>query len=250
MAKRKRRKRREPAPAGRPRPARTTATAPKRDRRERKEKAREAREAASKRARRRNLGRRGLTFAVVMLGVFAVLTFLFRASAPNPVSRSALDAAAAAGCGDIQTPAPSAPGGLHLAPGETHTYDETPATSGYHDESPLPDDPHVSTLPIPETKAVHNLEHAFVIVYYRADGPDALPDDVVGGLTSLANAEDMVLMAPYPQLPEATSLALTAWNKLWQCPSGVTPSQATTITRGFIDAYRGTSNAPEAPSRL
>jgi len=52
-------------------------------------------------------------------------------------------------------------------------------------------------------------------------------------------------MAPYPQLDEGTSLALAAWNTLWECPAAVTAGQAVTIASGFAEAYRGTSNAPE-----
>jgi hypothetical protein len=103
---------------------------------------------------------------------------------------------------------------------------------------------------IPETRAVHNLEHAFVIVYYRASGPSALPSAVVERLASIVRGQDRVLMAPHAQLPTGTALALTAWNKLWTCPATIDPSQATAVALGFIDAYRGTSNAPEAPLHL
>jgi hypothetical protein len=58
--------------------------------------------------------------------------------------------------------------------------------------------------------------------------------------------EDRVLMAPHADLPDGTSLALTAWNKLWSCPATITSTQAASVARGFIDAYRGTTNAPEA----
>ena len=53
-------------------------------------------------------------------------------------------------------------------------------------------------------------------------------------------------MAPYPSLQDGTVLAFAAWNKLWECPSGITVEQARTVATGFIEAYRGTSNAPEA----
>jgi len=52
-------------------------------------------------------------------------------------------------------------------------------------------------------------------------------------------------MVPHPALPEGTALALTAWNRLWECPATITTDQATTVATGFVDAYRGTSNAPE-----
>jgi hypothetical protein len=68
---------------------------------------------------------------------------------------------------------------------------------------------------------------------------------VVDRLASLARAQDKVIMAPYPDLPSGTSFALAAWNKLWECPATATADQARTIASGFIQAYRGTSNAPE-----
>jgi hypothetical protein len=55
----------------------------------------------------------------------------------------------------------------HLAPGESFDYPDRPAAAGPHDASPLPPDPHVYAIPVPETRAVHNLEHAYVIIYYR-----------------------------------------------------------------------------------
>jgi hypothetical protein len=134
---------------------------------------------------------------------------------------------------------------LHLQPGQNYRYTSEPATSGWHDPSPLPGDPHVYTQPVQETRAVHNLEHAYVLVYYRADGPDALPADVVQALGPLVNAQFKTIMAPFPDLPTGTSFALLAWNKLWTCPSTITASQARTMTSGFIQAFRGTGNAPE-----
>jgi hypothetical protein len=219
--------------------------AKERERKTRKEEARAAREAAVRRARRRAMVRRGVIGGLVGLAVAGVIYFLFRAEAPRPIPQAALAAAEAAGCGEVETPASSAPGNLHLASGESYAYDQHPATSGYHDPAPLPAEPHVYTSPVPETQAVHNLEHAYVLVYYRADGDGALPPDAVRALARLSDAEDKVIMAPYPDLPDGSALALAAWNKLWECPSGVTPEQARTIASGFIEAYRGTSNAPE-----
>jgi hypothetical protein len=247
MAKKRRRQRRRPAAEPeRDRPAVTRAAEQTRSARsERKDQVRRARESALRRIRRRRVIKRAAWMGgVTGVGLIA-LTLLTRVGGPRPIPEAALAAASDAGCGDVQTPAASAPGGIHLSPDESHTYPEHPATSGPHDPSPLPPDPPVYDSPVPETKAVHNLEHAYVIIYYRADGPDVLPETVVDRLASLARAQDKVLMAPYPDLATGTSLALAAWNKLWECPSGVTPDQARTIASGFIQAYRGTSNAPE-----
>jgi Protein of unknown function (DUF3105) len=184
--------------------------------------------------------------------VVAILAYvlLIRSRNPGEVSAAARSAARAAGCGSIVHPAASAPGGIHLQPGEPYRYTQNPPTSGPHDPVPLPPDPHVYSEPLPQTHAVHNLEHAYVLVYYRPIGDGGLSTEAVDALAGLARAESRVIMAPYPDLPSGTSLALAAWNTLWECPSGVTPSQATTIARGFIDAYRGTNIAPEPPRGL
>ena len=205
---------------------------------------------------RRSSVRRVVRLAAATLAVVLVLQLLVRGDSPQPVAAAALAAGRAAGCGRILTPAADAPGGLHIPAGAPHQYSQEPATSGPHDPSPLPDTPKVLTEPVsdravggvvPESRAVHNLEHAFVIVYYRMDGPDALPTGVVDSLAALVRGEDRVLMAPHEDLPDGTSLALTAWNKLWSCPATITSTQAASVARGFIDAYRGTTNAPEAP---
>ena len=101
------------------------------------------------------------------------------------------------------------------------------------------------TVPVDETQAVHFLEHAGVILYYRADGAGALPAATVKRLAGVAEAQRNTLLAPYPQLPAGTSLAMTAWNKLQTCPAAVTAEQAVTIANGFVDAFVCTSNAPE-----
>jgi hypothetical protein len=213
---------------------------------ERKEMARHERERARKAIARRSAIRRALTIAgvVTVLFVGAYLVF-FNVRSPGDVSAQALEVGAAAGCGDIVTPAAEAPGGDHLEPGESAGYTEHPATSGPHDPSPLPSEPAVHTEPIREENAVHNLEHGYVILYYRADGPQALSEDVVARLARIAEGQDKVLVAPYPDLEEGTSFAITAWNKLWECPADVAPEDAAIMANAFIEAYRGTSNAPE-----
>jgi hypothetical protein len=232
------------------RPAHTSTRPPATERArsaraERKEMARHERERARKAIARRSAIRRALTIAgvVTVLAVGAYL--IFNVSSPGSVSAQALAVGRTAGCGDIVSPAAEAPGGDHLGSGESAGYTEHPATSGPHDPSPLPSEPAVHTEPIREENAVHNLEHGYVILYYRADGPQALSEDVVARLARIAEGQDKVLVAPYPDLGEGTSFAITAWNKLWECPADVTPEDAAIMANAFIEAYRGTSNAPE-----
>lgn len=247
MPNKKRRKQGQRRPRARKAPsaAPTAAERPRQARAERKEQARRHRETELRRIRRTRLLRRAAVYGGVLAIVLGALYLLQRVGGPNPISSSATRAADAAGCGDVQTPSGSAPGGIHLAPGGSQTYDQHPATSGAHDPSPLPAEPKVYTSPVPETNAVHNLEHGYVLLYYRAEEPDALPQDVIDSLTALAQRETKVILAPYPQLDQGTSFAVAAWNKLWGCPATVTAEQATAIATGLIDAFRGTSNAPE-----
>jgi Protein of unknown function (DUF3105) len=146
----------------------------------------------------------------------------------------------------VTTPVSGSPDRSHLSPGGSYTYGQHPATSGPHDPSPLPIPPHVYPAPIPETKAVHNLEHGAVILYYRQSGDGALGPGIVARLTVIANHANNTILAPYPDLPSGESLALTAWNKLQTCPAGVTGSQARSISLGFIHGFACTRNAPEA----
>jgi uncharacterized protein DUF3105 len=214
------------------------------DKRERQAEARNKRETIRKRTRARKIFGRAAAAGVGVAIAILLFAQLVRVTGARPVPDAALRAASAAACGDIGSPE-SDPARTHLSPGQSFTYDREPATAGPHDPAPLPADPHVYLSLVPETKAVHNLEHAYVLIYYRDQGADLLPTPVVKQLTALANEQDKVIMAPSPDLSSGAALALAAWNKLWECPASVTPDQARAIALGFVQAYRGTGNAPE-----
>ena len=215
------------------------------ERRERKEQARQAREAARKKAQRAARIRRVATFATIAVVGLLILQLLQRAAGTRPIPQAAIAAANAGGCTGIQTPVSNAPGGQHLVSGANYTYDQHPATSGFHDPSPLGIPPHVYAAPIQETRAVHNLEHGAVIMYFRGSGDGTLPTAVLDRMTTIANATANVILAPYEQLPAGTALAFAAWNKLQTCPATVTGPQSREIALGFIEAFVCTSNAPE-----
>lgn len=188
---------------------------------------------------------------VAIAGVIALGWLLFyRTTSPGEIPAEARSAARGAGCANLERPVFANPSRNHLTPGESFDYPDPPAAAGPHDPSPLPPDPHVFPNPVPETRAVHNLEHAYVIVYYLPTAQGGVSADVVRQLAALANDERRVIMAPYPTLSPERGLALLAWNTRWFCPASITPEQAVTVARGFVDAYRGTSNAPEAPRGL
>ena len=197
-------------------------------------------------------GRRSLLVRGVILLVVAVLAYflLIRARGPGEIPAEAVRAAEAAGCDALEQPVEPDPSRTHLAPGEAFDYADPPAAAGPHDPSPLPPDPHVYEEPVSETRAVHNLEHAYVLVYYRpteGGGPSA---EAIEALETFARHEDHMIMAPYPDLSEGRGLALLAWNTRWMCPSSVTADQAVAIAAGFAGAFRGTTIAPEAPRGL
>jgi hypothetical protein len=250
MAKKKRRPRNRP-PANRG-PAQGVATAEGQRaggastmRRAHKEEARKAREAARKREVRVSAARRVIVISVITLVAVGTLWFLQRAANPRPISAEAVAAAQAADCTGVVQPLSNAPGGQHLSSGQSHTYPDHPATSGPHDPTPLPTYPDVYTSPVPETQAVHFLEHSGVILYYRQTGKDALKQDVVDALAQVARDQHNTLLAPYTDLPDGTSLALTAWNHIQKCPGTISASQASTVANGFVNAFACTSVGPE-----
>jgi hypothetical protein len=173
-----------------------------------------------------------------------------RAPGPGTISAAAQQAATAAGCGDLERPVVPNPSRAHLALGDAYTYPDPPPAAGPHDPTPLPPDPHVYEEPVPETRAVHNLEHAYVVIWYRVTADGGLQAETVDALEAFARDQSRVIMAPYPTMPAGRSLALVAWNTRWMCPSEVTAEEAVAIATGFVDAYRGTTNAPEAPRGL
>lgn len=242
MAKKKKRRRPAPRPAVRPEPSPARA--------ERKEEARKEREARIRRSRRRVLLRRLSRVGIVILLAGLIAGFIYwRGGEDRRQNQAAAEAAEKLGCTDVQDLPDE--GREHLAANEPPpAYGTTPATSGKHNAGTLPSEPHVYDQPFDQTlesQAVHNLEHAYVIIYYRQEGPDAPPENVVNDLAELANAEDKVLMAPYSTLPEGESIALAAWTHLQTCPT-VTDGDANdvlTIARNFVDEFRGGGDAPE-----
>jgi hypothetical protein len=252
MARKKRRPRQRPpstrsAPASgqeRPGAARGGANI---ERRERKEEARRRREAERRRARRASALRRTVTSIGIAAAAVAAITIVQSLGGPNDIPEAAIRAASRAGCTEVIQPAGSAPSGQHLQSGQPHEYTDTPATSGFHDPSPLPDDPKVYGEQPTETQAVHSLEHGAVFVYYLPEADGGLPQDVVDRLTQLAEGSNATFAAPYPTLTADRALTLAAWNRRQSCPAGesLTPAAASTIVNGFVSAFECTGNAPE-----
>jgi hypothetical protein len=250
MAKKKKRPRQRPPSATPPTP-RGGANL---DRRDRKDEARRMRELERRRARRAASIRRTFTSMGIAVAAVAAIVLFQSLTGPNDIPEGAIRAAEDAGCTEVEQPSSSAPSGQHLQQGQDPGYTDTPATSGFHDPTPLPDDPKVYDAQPPETQAVHSMEHGAVFVYYlppEADG--GVAQDVVDRLAEIARGDQATFLAPYPALTPETALTLTAWNRRQSCPAiataggdALTPQTAATIVNGFVTAFECTGNAPES----
>lgn len=252
MAKKKRKRKRTDRPVSRAGMA-TAVAEPKSDdrpsaRAARKEQARRERERRIKQAKRRQRTRRAVRWGVVLAAAGGIGWFVWDQVQENrEVQQRAAAAAARVGIGEVQEPADE--GTQHLQPNDAPPqYGTTPATSGPHAPGPLPAEPKVYDQPVPEVAAVHNLEHGYVLIYYRAEGEGALPEPVVAELEGLAEGETEVIMAPYEGLPEGTNLAFAAWTRLQdgQVPEDADPEDVALVARAFIEEFKNGAAAPEA----
>ncbi len=253
MAKKKRKKRGQPSGvATRPRPEAAAGAAPDAperpsNRQLRKEQARIERERRLRQARRRMRTRRLLRIGIPLLVIAAVVAFFVLRSIRE--GEAVAEANAALGCGPVETKqddldAFEALGGRSHVPPFAEGQNGVPATAGAHSQA-LPPEPSVYDEPVPEANAIHNLEHGYVLIYYAAEGDNALPEDLRSALASAAEDEAEVIMSPYEGLAEP--MALVSWGRIQTCspPSDADPGDAETVARGYIDDYRNSSLAPE-----
>ncbi|HEX6208203.1 MAG TPA: DUF3105 domain-containing protein, partial [Actinomycetota bacterium] len=128
-------------------------------------------------------------------------------------------------------------------------YQNVPATSGPHFTQWLPPGERVYDVPFDpafEFRAVHNLEHGYIIMYYEQDGERALDPGIVEDLQTLARSQPKVMIAPYPNLQEDENLVLVAWNRAQRCDvSGASAGDVREVAEYFMDQFRG--NGGEAP---
>jgi Protein of unknown function (DUF3105) len=252
VAKKKRKRKRTDRPVSRAGTA-TAVAEPTADERPsaraaRKEQARQERERRIKQAKRRQRTRRAVRWGVVLAAAGGIGWFVWGQVQENrEVQERAAAAAARVGIGEIQEPADE--GTEHLQPTDPPPqYGTIPAASGPHAATPLPAEPRVYDQPIPETAAVHNLEHGYVLIYYRAEGEGALEEAVVTELEGLAEGETEVIMAPHESLAEGTNLAFAAWTRIQegQVPADADPADVALVARAFIEEFKNGAAAPEA----
>ncbi|MBL7496860.1 DUF3105 domain-containing protein [Frankia sp. CNm7] len=122
----------------------------------------------------------------------------------------------------------------HLkVPGETFNYKQVPPSSGNHDGDPLPDQIRFynPTSGIRVERAVHNLEHGFVVGWYDAK----LPADQIEQLRKVAaNAGNRFIAVPWTRSDFADNrhFVLTAWDRTQRC--GTVSEQ---VVADFIEGY-------------
>jgi len=215
-------------------------------RRERKDEARAQREAAQKRLRRQQNLRRmailGLVVAGVAVGAYLLLN---RNKEADELQTRAQAVATRQDCTQpVSFPEQTA---NHIEdPNTPITYTEQPPVGGNHRPTPLDPNTHVYTEQPEVTQAVHNLEHGYVIMWYRAG---TLPQDVVDELAQVADQTKVILM-PYDQLPDGVDLSFSSWMHRQDCPVSngddpLSPTEARTLADSFIAEFRNGPDAPE-----
>ncbi len=254
MAKKKRRRKRPTRPAGaaatqtqiQEQPAAERATSQRALRKEEARKERDRRIRQARRAQRnRRIARWGIAIAIIG-GTGGFITY--RVVQDNQLQDRAAQLASALGCTPIQTD-PDLNAGLTSAQIHSEPFAEgsngVPATNGRH-SSPIPAGTvAVYDQPIPEANAVHNLEHGYIIIYYAADGENAISEDIRSELADYVTGQTKILMAPYEGL--ANSFDLVAWRKIQKCDPGADANagDAVTVAESFVQQFRAGGLAPE-----
>lgn len=191
------------------------------------------------------------TLAVVLLAVVLTLTITsnHKAAKTHKVGyvASASAAAKAANCTGVVNDAQV--GQTHVTANETVTYKQTPPSSGNHDGDPLPGSIRFynPNSGIRIERAVHNLEHGFVIGWYDSK----LPADQITQLKNIATAAGSRFIAvPWTRsvFADDRHFVLTAWDRTQRC--GTVSSDA---VFEFVKKYSNpdpagaTWNSPTAP---
>ncbi len=121
--------------------------------------------------------------------------------------------------------------GQHIAEGQSITYGSVPPVGGPHWPSPAAWG--ASSVPVPDERAVHNLEHGGVVISYNA-----IPADDVNKLRALLQSyprdrfnEVKLLIRPYDRIPAGT-MVLAAWG--WK---QTFTSYDEAAIRAFLDAH-------------
>lgn len=96
-------------------------------------------------------------------------------------------------------------------------YNSNPPTSGPHVGSTAPSG--VLTSPLPDELTVHNLEHGFVIIHYRADLDANTVSQLTDEARTLQAMNSCVILLPRAADKMPSPIALTAWNNRMELQS-------------------------------
>jgi len=177
---------------------------------------------------------RAILYSVAGSGIVALIAvvLLVALGGGGSGAKAAITAIRNAGCQFRTYPAlPRTPHYLTLTPKKAPSWNSFPPSSGRHYYQPLIFG--IYTEPVPEIRAVHNLEHGAVILQYGSKVASADVDRITAWYQKDANA---VVVAPLPKLGD--KVAMTAWTRWAEC-TGFNQKAA----NGFRNAFR--YHAPE-----
>lgn len=121
--------------------------------------------------------------------------------------------------------------GQHVTEGQPVQYGTVPPVGGAH--WPAPAGWGVSSVQIPDERAVHNLEHGGIVIDYNGISADDLIKlkAVITGYPRDQFNEIKIVLQPYDKIATG-SIALTAWG--WR---QLLPAYDAVAIRAFLDAH-------------
>ena len=252
MAKKKSKRRRppprRPAQAAPGTGAERTEETPSR-RAERKEEARRERERRIKQARRRQRNRKLVRWGIagaIVLGLGGIIAW--QVMQGREAEQQATEAAQRVGCSPVELKQEELDAAAALDSPTLHSppFDAgeggIPVTAGRHSSTI---EAGVYGQPVDEANTLHNLEHGYILVFYAADGENALDQTHVDALEDYVGSEEKMIMAPYTGL--ANSVDFVAWGNLQTCdpPEDAGSEDLLAVLRGFVEQFRSGGLAPE-----
>jgi hypothetical protein len=177
----------------------------------------------------------GLIVGAILIAIPVVTTVLQSAEKKHKAAvgyvTTPTAAAKAADCTGVRNDKAS-PGGQHTP--DRVTYDTAPPSSGRHNNDPLPDSIHFYARPEHPSieRAVHLLEHGFVVGWYDAK----LPADQVAKLKASGTAGERFVAVPWDRqdFGENRHFALTAWGRTELCAT-VSPKAISEFVAKYVD---------------
>ncbi|HTF41597.1 MAG TPA: DUF3105 domain-containing protein [Propionibacteriaceae bacterium] len=194
-------------------------------------------EASRKKEQRARTIRLLVICIVLALALLAYPVYLFVDDyrARNAAMEDFGSSLAAAGCDPISEQ-PATGNQDHVPEGTKVDYAQTPPDSGTHNPAPAPFTKHyyaAADRPAVET-LVHNLEHGYTVVWYRADAPSAQTQNLERIAKTFGsddyNPVDKFIAAPWSEadgagFPEGKSVVIARWTADPNNPSDPTKQQ-------------------------